>query len=87
MRDRGTEKRVCLIRLIRAHHGAHTHAHKRTREEHNELKQDSQGGGGRCDCGSVEEGELCELTCGTAAMEAVRNVKHSEKRVYLIRAH
>ena len=27
------------------------------------------GGVGGCGCGSVEEGELCELTCGTAAVE------------------
>ena len=31
--------------------------------------QNSPGGVGGCGCGSVEEGELCELTCGTAAVE------------------
>ena len=34
-----------------------------------DLKQDSPGGVGGCGCGSVEEGELCKLTCGTAAVE------------------
>ena len=34
-----------------------------------DLQQDSLGGVGGCGCGSVEEGGLCELTCGTAAVE------------------
>ena len=31
-----------------------------------DLKPDSPGGGGGCGC---EEEELCELACGTAAVE------------------
>ena len=32
-------------------------------------EQDSPGGAGGCGCGSVDERELCELMCGTAATE------------------
>ena len=67
-----TEKRVYLIRahfdtcactvyIVRIKEGqAHVWQKK---------KQDSPGGVGGCACGSVEEEELCELTCRTAAAE------------------
>ena len=34
-----------------------------------DLQQDSPAGVGGCGCGSVEEEELCELTCGAATVE------------------
>ena len=51
------------------------------------LQQDSLGGAGGCGCGSVEEGELCELTCGSTAVKGDGTIWHREERVYLIRAH
>ena len=49
------------------------------------IERDLPGGVGGCGCGSVDEGEFCGLTCGTAAVEGGGG---SKKRVEgIIRTH